>query len=257
MPVPGPATTVPDRPVAAIIQARMSSTRLPGKVLRPLGGRPVLDWVIRAAEASGVCDHIVVATSTDPSDDPVAAFGADRGIRVHRGPLDDVLARFIGALHGLAPSMTTGGVVRLTADCPLLDPSLIASVVNCWQTSASDYVSTIEPRSLPRGLDVELVDADVLRRLDETATGVHRIHVTSHINTHPESFDRMGIVVSPAADDLRVTLDTEEDGQLLDALVERIGDRPPSWKAVVRELRSDPTLRALNEQVVQKAIEEG
>src|SRR3954452_12693147 len=114
-----------DRRVA-VVQARMGSTRLPGKVLRDLGGRSVLSWVVDAARDSGVLDDVVVATTTDAADDDLAAHAAEGGrARVVRGPVDDVLTRYLLALDATSADV----VVRLTADCPLLDPALIAVLV--------------------------------------------------------------------------------------------------------------------------------
>jgi spore coat polysaccharide biosynthesis protein SpsF len=247
--------SVPPAPrVVAVVQARMSSSRLPGKVLRPLDGRPVLEWVLRAATASAV-DAVVLATSVDASDDPVAALAAQHpGVRVHRGPLDDVLTRFIGALAG-EPAQ---GVVRLTADCPLLDPALIDLVSRTWRASPEvDHLTTTNPRCLPRGLDVELVSRRALEQVALEAEGPDRVHVTSAVYGQPERFSTLGLVVHPNASDLRVTVDTPEDAALLDGLVALLGDAPPPWRDVVAALRSRPDLVALNAEVVQKDWHEG
>ncbi len=214
----------------------------------------MLDWVVRAASKAALVDEIVVATSIDGSDDPIEAHCVAAGVRCHRGPLDDVLERFRGAV---AAERSTDGVVRLTADCPLLDPTLIDACVATWRASGVDYVSTVSPRSLPRGLDVEVVSVGCLRSLAEVARGVDRVHVTSHLSAHPDSFDRLGVVATPDASHLRVTLDTVDDARLLDALVARLGDGVHGWKDVVEALDSDPDLRALNAHVRQKAVVEG
>src|SRR5262245_60409267 len=134
--------------VHAVVQARMGSSRQPGKVLRDLGGRPVLGWVVRAAQACDVVDRVVVATSTEPVDDPVAQLAARLGADVVRGPEQDVLTRFLLAIDAF-PDDPADAVVRLTADCPLLDPDLIALVVDTWRAGpAWDYVSTTLVRSL-------------------------------------------------------------------------------------------------------------
>ena len=165
-----------------------------------------------------------------------------------------VLARFVLAVD-LHPC---DAVVRLTADCPLLDPALIAAVVTAWRSSPGlDYVSTTLHRTLPRGLDVELARADALRVLAETARGHDRAHVTSGLYADPERWRLQGLSFEPAADDLRVTLDTAEDGAALDALVAALGDRPPAWRTVVELLRGRPDIVALNAHVQQKALEAG
>lgn len=241
--------------VAAVVQARTGSTRLPGKVLRPLAGRPVLSWVLRAARESECLDDLVVATSTLPEDDAVEQLAREAGAGVVRGPVDDVLARYLLALD----AHPADAVVRLTADCPLVDPSLLAMVVAAWRAApvSVDYVATTLQRTLPRGLDIELVTAEALRRAGREATAHHRTHVTSYVWSHPELFRLSGLVVAPEAADLRVTLDTPEDAALLDAVVAVTGDRTAGWRELVALLRSDADLAALNASVVQKSLEEG
>ena len=237
--------------VNAVIQARASSTRLPGKVLRPLAGRSVLGWVVRAAAAAPGIDNVIVATSVEGDDDAVAEEAERQGALVARGPLDDVLARF--ALAGeLYPA---DAVVRLTADCPLLDPALIGQLAGLWRAQPSlDYVSTVLVRTLPRGFDAELVRAGTLDEQVATAKGADREHVTSGIYANPEKYACSGIVVSPAAEDLRVTLDTAEDWAVIEAVVAELGDRPGNWREVVSLLRSRPDLVALNAEVEQKKV---
>jgi spore coat polysaccharide biosynthesis protein SpsF len=237
--------------VNAVIQARLSSSRLPGKVLRPLGGRTVLSWVIRAAQRTHNLDTVILATSDDPSDDPVAAEAARCGAEVVRGPLDDVLARYLKAVD----EHPCDAVVRLTADCPLHDPALIAQVVGVWLADpALDYVSNVLVRRYPRGLDTELVRVPVLLAQDEVAAGAHREHVTSNIHTQPSVYRCGGVVPGFDNSDLRVTLDTEEDAKLLDGVVAALGDDVPSWEDVVQLLRSRPDLVALNADVEQKTV---
>ncbi|MDF2562788.1 MAG: spore coat protein [Microbacterium sp.] len=239
--------------VVAVIQARMSSTRLPGKVLRALDGRPVLDWVVDAASAATEVDSVVVATSTRNTDDAIAAWGRERAVTVVRGSESDVLSRYALA----AEESRADAVVRLTADCPLLDFVLIDQVVAMWRRDpVLGYVATTLERTLPRGLDVELISREVLDEMNRLATGYDRIHVTSRAYAADSPVARAGIVVAPSASHLRVTLDVEEDAALLDALVPLL-PRPPRWRDVVRALETHPHLLHLNAHVVQKRIEEG
>ena len=231
----------------------MGSTRLPGKVLRPLGPRPVLDWVVRAARHATTVDDVIVATTHKSEDDAIVDHAAQVGVAVHRGPIDDVLTRFSGAVAQTGAD----SIVRLTADCPLVDPNLIDAVVYTRRSTAADYASTITPRCLPRGLDVEVISAATLARLEAIATGVHRVHVTSLIHSEPDDFQIVGVTVHPAADDLRVTLDTVDDARLLDELVRRLGDDVPRWRDVVSILRQTPSLAATNAHVEQKSLIEG
>ncbi len=240
--------------INAVIQARAGSTRLPGKVLADLGGRPVLEWVVRAARAATLIDEVIVATSTQAGDDAGAGLAASLGVHVVRGSEDDVLSRFIAALD----AHPADAVVRLTADCPLLDPTLIDAVAGAWAAAPThDYVSTVLVRCLPRGLDVELVSAQALRAVDRMATGHDRVHVTSALYADPTAYRLLGLCVTPPADDLRVTLDTTEDLVLLRALVAVLPDAPPPWRDVVAALRARPDLVALNAGVRQKPIEAG
>ena len=240
--------------VLAVVQARAGSSRLPGKVLMTLGGTPVLGWVVRAARAAGGVDEVVVATSDHPGDDAVADAARELSVPVVRGSEEDVLSRFLLAVD----EHPCDAVVRLTADCPLLDPVLIGGVVALWRAAPEhDYVATTLVRTLPRGLDVELATADALRRVSTTATGPHRTHVTSGLYADPAAYRLAGVVVSPAADDLRVTLDTAEDAALLEAVAAELGDRPPAWRELVALLRERPELVAINAGVRQKRLEEG
>jgi len=240
--------------INAVIQARVGSTRFPGKVLEDLGGRPVLEWVVRAARSATQIDTVVVATSTKAADDDVAELAENLGVAVVRGSEDDVLSRFVAALD----AHPADAIVRLTADCPLLDPTLIDAVAGAWVASPThDYVSTVLVRCLPRGMDVELVTAGALRAVDRTAVGHDRIHVTSGLYAQPSAYRLLGLCVTPPANDLRVTLDTREDLALLRALVAELSDAPPSWRDVVAVLRARPELVAINAGVRQKPIEAG
>jgi len=245
---------VPRRRVIAVIQARTGSSRLPGKVLRPLGNSFVLGWVVRAGQAADGVDDVVIATSEAPGDDPIVDAGARLGVPVVRGSEDDVLSRFLTA----ADEHPCDAIVRLTSDCPLLDPTLIGQTVALWRADPTvDYAATTLVRSLPRGMDVEVATVDALRRVSKTATGHHRTHVTSGLYTDPDAFRLAGIVISPAANDLRVTLDTPEDAALIEAIVAELGPEPPPWRALVGLLRSRPDLVALNAEIQQKRLEEG
>jgi spore coat polysaccharide biosynthesis protein SpsF len=250
-----PMTAGPRPRVIGIIQARMGSSRLPGKVLLPLGGRPVLAWVVRAAQESGALDEVVVATSVLPDDDAVAKLAGELGVSVVRGSEDDVLSRFLSVLDKFSPD----AIVRITADCPLLDPALIRLAVATYLGAAGslDYLSTVVEYSLPRGIDVEVVSAATLRQVATHAQGVDRTHVTSAVYGAPEQYKVGGLVFRPDAQDLRVTLDTADDLRLLEAVVNELGDRAPSWREVVALLRRLPELTDLNAHVRQKAIHEG
>lgn len=239
--------------IVGIVQARMGSSRLPGKVLRPLAGRSVLGRVVRAAQDSGVLADLVVATSTDASDDAVVAECDRLGVAWHRGPVDDVLTRFVGALD----AHPADAVMRFTADCPLLDPEIVAMVAGVYRAVPGlDYASTSIARTLPRGLDVEIIRAGALRTVDRLATDHHRVHVTSFAYRHPELFRVLGVTLTPDRSQLRLTLDTEPDWQLVRAVVEQFGDVSVPLAKLADWLDGQPELRALNADVRQKRLEE-
>ena len=233
----------------------MSSNRLPGKVMMRLADRPILDWVFRAATSSSEIDEVVLATSLESSDDVLAAYARERGVGVVRGSLDDVLDRFLLA----AEQTQADAVVRLTADCPLLDPSLINAVVNTWrQNEPTDYVATTLHRTFPRGLDVECVSASALRELARVATGYHRTHVTSMLYAPDSQFTRLGLITGPDCSHYRLTLDTQEDFEALSEITALGGgDKVLGWAELVEILKTNPHISAINGNVRQKAISEG
>jgi spore coat polysaccharide biosynthesis protein SpsF len=204
--------------VAAVVQARMTSTRLPGKVLAEIGGDLALRLVLSRLSEAREIDEVVVATSSEESDDPVARVAAATGVTVVRGPLDDVLERYRQAARGDA-------VVRITADCPLVDPDVVDLVVRVWKTTTVDFAANcLEPRTFPEGLDVEVISR---RALDaaaaEAVDGHDREHVTPFLRARPERFKQIGVELQPAFPMLRITLDTLDDLRLLRRLVEQLG----------------------------------
>lgn len=250
----------PTEPMAGrtigVIQARMGSGRLPGKVLMPLGGRSVLGWVVRAARRSGALDDLIVATSELPENDEIAAEAGRLGVACHRGPEDDVLARFLGALDELG-AIPADAVMRFTADCPLLDPAVIAQAVATFRAVPDlDYLSTSTPHTLPRGLGVELASVRALRAIEPVATGYHRVHVTSYFLEHTAGFRVLGLTYPPFDGELRATLDTAEDLQLIKAAVAKFGDAPIPHRELIDWLNLNPQVRALNAGVQQKSLPE-
>lgn len=207
--------------VVAVIQARMSSTRLPGKALALLGGHTALELLLLRLSSAEELDDTVIATSTDVSDDAIAREGRRLGIPVVRGPLDDVLARYIDA------SETRGAdaVVRITGDCPLIDAEIVDQVVRQWRRSRVDYVTnTLHPRSYPDGLDVEVLSTAALHRVSAAANRPSdREHVTTYIRDHPEHFRVAELRLVPSLGTVRITLDTQEDLRTLTHLVSTLG----------------------------------
>ena len=198
----GPRSTV------AIVQARMGSTRLPGKVLADLCGASMLQRQLERVRCATSVERVVVATSTDETDLPIAELCKSLDVPCFRGDLNDVLARFIGAIEEFDPEV----VVRLTADCPLISPSVIDSIVHSFFESDCDYLSnTLEP-TFPDGVDVEVVRARALRALAQLDTDTsEREHVTLGIYRRPEQFVVRNFTGDPDLSDLRWTVDSPED----------------------------------------------
>ena len=229
--------------ILAILQARLSSSRLPGKVLAPLAGAPMILRQIERVRRARRIDRLVVATSDQASDDGLAAVVAAAGVDVHRGPLDDVLARFIGALAAFGPA---DHVVRLTADCPLADPAVIDATIDGVLKAGADYGSNTPPhRTFPKGLDVECMTAETLQRAaDLAASPEEHEHVTWGIYHHPELY-RLAYF-SQAADegDVRWTVDYPRDFEFVSAVYEGLYERDPAFTSDdVREfVRARPDL---------------
>lgn len=192
----------------AILQARMTSTRLPGKVMRLLAGAPMIERQIERISRAKKLSRLIVATSDDPSDDPLARHVEGLGVAVFRGSLSDVLGRYAEAarVNGL-----DGQVVRLTADCPLADPEVIDACIRLHADSGADYCSNSRKRTYPRGLDVEVFHIDALRRADrEAEEGYDREHVTPYLYRYGK-FSTADLVQAQDENHLRWTVDTPAD----------------------------------------------
>jgi len=240
--------------VVAIIQARMGSTRFPGKTLVDLAGRPMLEYVVRRVLRAKSVDEVIVATTERSSDDSIATVCARLGVRAYRGPEADVLKRFLGA----AETMKAGVIVRVTADCPLIDPEVIDRVVRTRARTHADYASNGLERSWPRGFDVEVFLADALRVADTLAKEPYeREHVTPAIYEHPDRFRLVNVLAPLAAraPNYRVCVDTVEDLQVVRKLVMSADDPDRlTSERIVAFLRSHPDVRAINAAIRQKSL---
>jgi len=198
--------------ILGVIQARMSSSRLPGKVLADLVGAPMLGRQVERLRRSRRLDALVLATSDQPDDDPVAAYAERIGLPVVRGPLADVLGRFAAVLDAW-PQATT--LVRLTADCPLADWRVLDAVIERLAETGADYVNNTTAaaaKTFPHGLDVEAMRAEVLRQAASEATDPYDCeHVTPFIYRQPDRFRIEGLMRTPSLAHLRWTVDYPED----------------------------------------------
>jgi spore coat polysaccharide biosynthesis protein SpsF len=225
----------------AVVQARMTSSRLPGKVLADVVGEPMLSLQLGRLARAKQLGRIVVATSVDESDDPVAELADALGAEVCRGSLDDVLARFALAAEG-----HRGPVVRLTADCPLIDPAVVDATVRLFlETSGCDYASNFDPRRYPDGLDTEVLSADTLACAAAEATfPIDREHVTPFVRRDRKRFKAVGLEGPLDCGELRWTVDTQDDLDFVRAVVQRLGSerRRAGWLDVLAAVRAEPSL---------------
>ena len=211
----------------AILQARMSSTRLPGKVMKRLAGRPMVERQIERIRRCRTLGRIIVATSTDPSDDPLAAHLESLGVDVFRGSLIDVLGRYMGAARAFA---VTGQVVRLTADCPLADPDVIDACVRLHARLSVDYVSNGRQPTYPHGLDVEAFGLDALEAAEREAVDPYeREHVTPFIYRRPERFTLAALTQDIDESRLRWTVDTPEDFDFVERVYAALYEAKPDF----------------------------
>jgi glutamate-1-semialdehyde 2,1-aminomutase len=236
----------------AVIQARMGSTRLPGKVLKNLGSTPALAWTARAALLALGIDEVWIATSEAVADDAVVDWAVKNKMPVHRGSEHDVLARYAGA----AKASSADVVVRLTADCPFSDPQVIAQTVRLRALAGVAYASNTDPPTWPDGLDCEVLTAEALLAAAAEATRpLDREHVTPFVRRNRARFPAESLIAPlPGLADERWTLDTAEDLEFLSAIAERLpADRPPSYLDVLSVLDGEPKLRKINSAVRRNA----
>ena len=232
--------------ILAVLQARTSSTRLPGKVLLPLAGASMIVRQIERVARARRIDRLVVATSGETGDDALAAVAAEAGAGVFRGALDNVLARFIGALEAFGPA---SHVVRLTADCPLADPEIIDATIDHVTRAGADYGSNTPPkRTFPKGLDVEVMTAEALIDAGRRATTPEeREHVTWSLHRRGDLYRQAFLSQEADEGEVRWTVDYPHDYAFVCAVYETLYPANAAFTSEdVRKLvRSRPDLAML------------
>ncbi|MGZ4714899.1 MAG: GNAT family N-acetyltransferase [Acidimicrobiia bacterium] len=211
------------------LQARMGSTRLPGKVLRPLLGRPMLQYQLERLRVRP--EPIVVATSDLERDDPVADLAATLGVDCVRGSEADVLARF-GAVLDRTGATT---VVRLTGDCPFTDPAVVGLVLDRHRVKGADYTSNVHPRTFPQGLDVEVAEAEALRiAIDEARAPAEREHVMPFLYRRPDRFGLAAVTSGEPLGHLRWVVDTTADFERAEVIAASFAPRvDQTWREIL------------------------
>lgn len=245
--------------ITATIEARMTSSRLPGKVLMPFGGVPALELLISRVSRARYIDEIVVATTVNDTDKPIAELCARLGVRCWRGSEEDVLQRVLDA----AQSSRADLICELMGDSPFIDPLLIDHTITSHLSGSYEYTSNFFPvNTFPLGFAVQVFPVDVLERVEHlTRDPVDRAHVSCFIYHNPRLFRLNGVAANAEnfGPDIRVALDTQSDYELMTKVFDALSPGNPEFRArdVVAYLRENPGLLMVNRHIRPKAIEEG
>lgn len=241
--------------IVSTIEARMRSSRLPGKVLKEVCGKPMLELLIERLQRAGHVHDVMVATTVHPADDEIEALARRLGVGCFRGSEEDVLDRVVRAAQAARADV----IVEITGDCPLIDPGVIDQVIQTYLNNDYHYVSNNLRRTYPRGLDTQVFARSVLEEVASlTQDPADREHVSLYIYEHPERY-RCHNVDSGLPErfwDLRLTLDTPEDFQLLSAIFETLYPVNPEFtlRDVLDLLDRHPDWLEWNRQIKQKAV---
>jgi spore coat polysaccharide biosynthesis protein SpsF len=245
--------------IVAMIQARTGSTRLPGKVLKEIEGKTMLARVVERVRRARQINEFLVATTDHAADDAILAECKRLAVKVSRGDQDDVLDRYYRAAQ-LAKAEV---VVRITSDCPLIDPEVIDKTVAAFLEAKPDYASNALDRTYPRGLDTEVMSFTALSRAwQEARKPYEREHVTPYIYEHPDKFKLLSVTGAADFSSHRWTVDTAEDLEFVRTIYARFKANPEfagcefSGRDVLDLLELEPELAEINRSVMQKALHE-
>ncbi len=239
--------------IVATIEARMSSSRLPGKVLLPALGRPMLWHLVQRLRAVPSINEIVVAATVHPSDDAIEKFCREEGVPFFRGSEDDVMGRVIGA----AESVSGDIIVEITGDCPILDPDLAEQTIRMFLRNGSQYAANSFISSYPDGMDIQVFPLEVLKRsYSMTEDPLDREHVSRHIVQNPGLFRHLYVVAPPSLSwpGLGLTLDEPADYELIKRIIEHFGEASPLFGCgeVIELLKSRPDWLQINSTVERR-----
>ncbi|MCJ7841377.1 glycosyltransferase family protein [Lederbergia sp. NSJ-179] len=237
----------------AIIQARMGSTRLPGKVLKEVLNKPLLEYQLERVAKAKKLDGVVIATTTNAQDSAIVKLCGKMGVPVFRGSEKDVLARYFAA----ASHFQADVIIRLTSDCPVIDPEIIDKVIHAYLVHQNqyDYVSNTIKRTFPRGMDTEVFSYQALQKCHEQAKlKGHREHVTSYMYQHPEQFSLYNVENPIDESAHRWTVDTWDDFLLIKKIIESLYPSQPNFTTadILSTLDLHSEWREINQHVEQK-----
>lgn len=241
--------------IIATIEARMNSSRLPGKVVKPILGRPILELLIERLRLAQRLSDVVVATTTNPADDAIEDLASTLGVGCYRGSEADVLDRVLKA----AKSVNAEVIVEITGDCPLIDPGVVDRLVDCFLTKKVDYVANTLYRTFPRGFDTQVFATRTLEKVScLTQDPADREHVSLYIYEHPERFLLYNVESGLPEKHWhhRLTVDTPEDFTLIETIFERLYPQNPAFTLndVIDLLEREPELTEINQEIRQKAL---
>jgi len=239
----------------AIIQARLGSTRLPGKVLKDIGGRTMLARVVMRSMQASLLDKVVVATTVEPADEAIVQESEKLGVQVSCGSELNVLDRY----YKTARHFKADVVVRITSDCPLIDGEVIDRIINAFREQKADYASNgLGKRTYPRGVGAEAMTMQALEKAwKEASKDYERVHVTPYIHMNPRMFKLASVENEIDCSRYRWTVDTQEDLDFVRAVYANLGNRDDfSWQEALKLLERKPELAEINRHIQQKQIEE-
>lgn len=244
---------MPKPRIVCTIAARMTSTRLPGKILKPILGRPALELMLERVRRAPELDEIVVATTINGSDDPVAALSSRLGLRVFRGSEHDVLGRIAGAARENQADI----LVELTSDCLAIDPLAISQCIQEHLKGGADYTSNVLKRSYPVGMDTQVISMSAFDESDRLATTEEeREHVGLFIYRRPQQYRLRDVFAGPdsTCPDLHLTLDTADDYRMFEALFGGLYSKKPAFTTpdILAFLKEHPKVASLNHRVQRK-----
>ena len=245
--------------IAAIVQARLGSTRLPGKILKEINNKPMLWHVVNRLSHSKLIDKIIVATTDLAEDDQVQNFCEENNFLFYRGSSEDVLSRYYNA----AKSFNAKIIVRITSDCPVIDFSIIDKMlkefISGTRMEKLDYLSNVLTRSFPRGLDTEIFTFTVLEKAYNEAIQVsEREHVTPYIYNHPEIFTLRNFSYEKDYSFHRWTVDTQEDFNLIENIYKSLYEKNKMFlfEDILKLFEEHPALIEINQNIQQKKLGE-
>ncbi|MBA3722722.1 MAG: glycosyltransferase family protein [Parachlamydiaceae bacterium] len=235
------------------VQARMGSTRLPGKVMMPVLNKPLLGHLIERLWRVKEADAFAILTTNKPEDDEIVSFCKKEGIPCYRGSENDVLDRY----HSLAVSRRPDAIVRITGDCPLIDPDIVDLVIRTYRDDKGkyDYVSNTLELTFPRGLDTEIFSYKALERaFRESKDPYEREHVTAFFYRHPELFKLKNVPSMELLSNFRWTVDTQEDYELVRLIIEHLSPIKPDFRLldILQLFKQHPEWNLINAHIKQK-----